>query len=82
MMKTWLMVGAFTFAFASSCAASNGGGHVVGNSMISESAAKEVAAEKKTCECKPNKGKKVKKDCECPAEKPKACGAEEEPCVK
>lgn len=40
-MKNLMLAGSMAFVFVG-CAASNGGGHVVGNSAISESAAKDL----------------------------------------
>lgn len=55
------LVSALTFVFANSCAASNGGGHGVGNSMIPDGTSKKVA-EEKLCDCS---AKKPAKDCDC-----------------
>ncbi len=48
-MKNFLLLGTITFVFAG-CAASNGGGHVVGNSAIPANTAKKLA-QGDTCAC-------------------------------
>lgn len=47
-MKNFLIAGSFAFVLAG-CAASNGGGHVVGNSMMSNGKAQKMA--KASCAC-------------------------------
>lgn len=65
-MKNILLAGSLVFVFTG-CAASNGGGHVVGNSAIPASKAKKLAQAEHTCE----KCGKDHKDCAC-----KECGCE------
>jgi hypothetical protein len=48
-MKNLFFTGSMVFVFAG-CAASNGGGHVVGNSAISEEQAQKMA-KAETCAC-------------------------------
>ncbi len=48
-MKNLLMIGAVSFVFTG--CASNGGGHVVGNSAIPANTAKKMAMNDKTCAC-------------------------------
>ncbi len=76
MNKHIFFVSALMLVFANSCAASNGGGHSVGNSMISDGAAKKAGEEKqsldqkkldeKACDCTV---KNPPKGCECSKEK-------------
>lgn len=65
-MKNLLLLGSLSFVFAG-CAASNGGGHVVGNSMVSDSKAKKVASTHTCATCG-----KSGEACAC-----KECGCEE-----
>jgi hypothetical protein len=58
-----IFAGAFVLSLAAGCAASNGGGHVVGNSIVSPEFSKTVSkdAVKETC----GHEKDGKKGCHC-----------------
>lgn len=80
-MKNLILVGSLTFVFAG-CAASNGGGYVVGNSAIPANTAQKMAKEE-TCACghKHEAGKDHKSCAKCGDKKAKdsackSCGTE------
>jgi len=71
--KTFFASALLTLCFAGSCAASNGGGHGVGNSIVSAGVSKKMAEPKDDCACadskdaKAAKDTKAAKDCKCKA---------------
>lgn len=68
-MKNLMLAGSFALVLAG-CAASNGGGHVVGNSM--RSAGKTAKMEKSSCGC--GQENHEHKACACGDEEGGACG--------
>lgn len=89
MNKTIFFVSVLTLAFAGGCAASNGGGHSVGNSIVSDGASKKMADSdvkldtKDVCSCADSKDAKAAKNCKCKAKDSKpACGAGDATCKK
>jgi hypothetical protein len=80
-MKNFMMAGSLAFMFAG-CAASNGGGYVVGNSAIPANTAQKMAKDE-TCACgmKHDAGKDAKSCGKCGDKKAKdsacsSCGTE------
>ncbi len=65
MRNKTIFAGAFILVLAGGCAASNGGGHVVGNSIVSDGASKNAAESDSKHSCGHSKDAKKACGCDC-----------------